>query len=282
MNIERALNIANDILKNNFSNSHQLDSELLMSKIFEKDRKFIILNSNKKLSEEKYEKFNYLVKKRSKGEPIAYLLNKKDFWKYEFYVDKGILIPRPDSELIVEQILGLTKHKKNLRILDIGVGSGCLLLSVLKERKNFHGVGIDISKKCIDISNINASNLDISKRVKFFKSDIDNFRFGKYDLIISNPPYIKKLDFNNLKKDVINFEPKLALYGGLDGTSEIRKVIKKSSELIKKNGKFILEIAYDQKNKVVKLLRDKGFYINKVLKDLANNDRCIVSTKINQ
>ena len=282
MNIEKALNIANDILKNNFSNSYQLDSELLMSKIFEKDRKFVILNSNKKLSEEKFEQFNNLVKKRSTGEPIAYLLNKKDFWKYEFYVDKGILIPRPDSELIIEQILGLTKHKKNLRVLDIGVGSGCLLLSVLKEKKNFHGVGIDISKKCIDISNINASNLDISKRVKFFKSDIDNFRFGKYDLIISNPPYIKKLDFDNLKKDVINFEPKLALYGGLDGTSEIRKVIKKSSELIKKNGKFILEIAYDQKNKVIKLLRDKGFYINKVLKDLANNDRCIVSTKINQ
>ena len=282
MNIESALNISNNILKNNFSNSYQLDTELLMSKIFEKDRKFVILNSNTKLSEEKFKQFNNLIKKRSKGEPIAYLLNKKDFWKYEFYVDKGILIPRPDSELIIEQILGLTKHKKNLRILDIGVGSGCLLLSVLKERKNLYGVGIDISKKCIDISNINASKLEISKRVKFFKSDIDNFRFGKYDLIISNPPYIKKLDFNNLKKDVINFEPKLALYGGLDGISVIRKVIKKSSELIKKNGKFILEIAYDQKNKVIKLLRDKGFYINKVLKDLANNDRCIVSTKINQ
>ena len=282
MNIQNALNIANDILKSNCNNSFQLDSELLMSKIFEKDRKFIILNSNKELSEEKFEQFNNLVKKRSKGEPIAYLLNKKDFWKYEFYVDKGILIPRPDSEIIIEQILRITDHKKNLRILDIGVGSGCLLLSVLKERKNFHGVGIDISKKCIDISNINASRLEISNRVKFFKSNVDNFRFGKYDLIISNPPYIKKLDFNNLKKDVINFEPRLALYGGLDGTSEIRKVINKSSELIKKNGKFILEIAYDQKNKIIKLLRDKGFYINKVLKDLAGNDRCIVSTKINQ
>ena len=281
MNIENALKIANNVLKNN-CNSYQLDSELLLSKIFEKDRKFIILNSNEELSEEKFEQFNNLVKKRSKGEPIAYLLNKKDFWKYEFYVDKGILIPRPDSEIIIEQILRITDHKKNLRILDIGVGSGCLLLSVLKERKNFYGVGIDISKKCIDISNINASRLDISKRVKFFKSDVDNFRFGKYDLIISNPPYIKKLDFNNLKKDVINFEPRLALYGGLDGTSEIRKVINKSSELIKKNGKFILEIAYDQKNKIIKLLRDKGFYINKVLKDLAGNDRCIVSTKINQ
>ena len=251
-----------------------------MSKIFEKDRKFVILNSNKKLSEENFEQFNYLVKKRSKGEPIAYLLNKKDFWKYEFYVDKGILIPRPDSEIIIEQIIELTCHKKNLRILDIGVGSGCLLLSALKERKDFHGVGIDISKKCIDISKINSLKLDVSKRVKFFKSDVDNFRFGKYDLIISNPPYIKKLDFNNLKKDVIDFEPRLALYGGLDGTSEIRKVINKSSELIKKNGKFVLEIAYDQKNKIIKLLRNKGFYINQVLKDLANNDRCIVSTKI--
>jgi len=280
MNIENALNIANNILKDNCNNSYQLDSELLMSKIFEKDRKFIILNSNKKLSEEKLEQFNCLINKRLKGEPIAYLLKKKDFWKYEFYVDKGILIPRPDSEVVVDQILKLTNNKDNLRILDIGVGSGCLLLSVLKERKNFHGVGIDISKKCIDISNINASKLEISNRVKFFKSDVDNFKFGKYDLIVSNPPYIKMLDFNNLKKDVINFEPKLALYGGLDGTSEIRKVIKKSSELIKKNGKFILEIAYDQKNKVIKLLRDKGFYINNVLKDLADNDRCIVSTKV--
>jgi len=280
MNIENALNIANNILKDNCNNSYQLDSELLMSKIFEKDRKFIILNSNKKLSEEKLEQFNCLINKRLKGEPIAYLLKKKDFWKYEFYVDKGILIPRPDSEVVVDQILKLTNNKDNLRILDIGVGSGCLLLSVLKERKNFHGVGIDISKKCIDISNINASKLEISNRVKFFKSDVDNFNFGKYDLIVSNPPYIKMLDFNNLKKDVINFEPKLALYGGLDGTSEIRKVIKKSSELIKKNGKFILEIAYDQKNKVIKLLRDKGFYINNVLKDLADNDRCIVSTKV--
>ena len=279
MNIENALKIANNVLKNN-CNSYQLDSELLLSKIFEKDRKFIILNSNEELSEEKFEQFNNLVKKRSKGEPIAYLLNKKDFWKYEFYVDKGILIPRPDSEIIIEQILRITDHKKNLRILDIGVGSGCLLLSVLKERKNFHGVGIDISKKCIDISNINASRLDISKRAKFFKSDVDNFRFGKYDLIISNPPYIKNLDLKYLEKDVKKFEPKLALDGGLDGVSEIRKVIKKSSELIKNGGKLILEIAYNQTHEVRKLLKKNGFYINSVVKDLAKNDRCIISTKI--
>ena len=128
--------------------------------------------------------------------------------------------------------------------------------------------------------NINTLKLGLTNRVKFFHSDIDNFGYGKYDLIISNPPYINKLDLQYLEKDVINFEPKLALDGGLEGISEIRKTIKKSSELIKKNGKLILEIGFDQKDKVTKLLEKKGFYINKVLKDFAKNDRCIVSTKI--
>jgi len=167
-----------------------------------------------------------------------------------------------------------------MNILDIGVGSGCILLTILKERKNFYGTGIDISKKSLDISKINAKNLNLVSRIKFYKSDIDKFAKGKYDLIVSNPPYIKSCDLKYLENDVINFEPKLALDGGLDGLSEIRKVIDKSSELIKKNGKFILEIGFDQKNKVIKLLNKKGFYINSTLKDLAKHDRCIVSTKI--
>ena len=155
-----------------------------------------------------------------------------------------------------------------------------MLLSILRERKNFYGTGIDISKKSLEISKINARNLNVEQRIKFYKSDIDNFSKGKYDLIISNPPYIKSCDLKYLEKDVINFEPKLALDGGLDGLSVIRKVINKSSELIKRNGKFILEIGFNQKNKVIKLLNKKGFYINSTLKDLAKNDRCIVSTKI--
>ena len=167
-----------------------------------------------------------------------------------------------------------------MNILDIGVGSGCILLSVLKERKNFYGTGIDISRNSLDICKMNAKKLLLERRVKFFKSDVDKFAIGKYDLIVSNPPYIKKSDLKYLESDVIKFEPKLALDGGLDGLSVIRKVIKKSSELLKKNGKFILEIGFDQKNKVIKLLNNKGFYINSTVKDLANNDRCIISTKI--
>ena len=154
------------------------------------------------------------------------------------------------------------------------------MLSILKERKDFKATGVDISSNALKVCNINAYKLGVNNRAMLFKSDIDKFSIGKYDLIISNPPYIKKLDLQYLDRDVINFEPKLALDGGLDGISEIKKVINKSSKLIKKKGKLILEIAFDQRLKVYELLRNKGFYINTVIKDFANNDRCIISTKI--
>jgi len=280
MNIQSAILEGANILKNKSINSAKLDSEILLASVIDKDRKYLILNNDQNIKEKNLIHFQKLINKRSFREPIAYLTNKKHFWNYKFFVTKDTLIPRPDTELIVDQILKLTKSKTKMKILDIGVGSGCILLTILKERKNFYGVGVDISKKCLNISKINAKNLEVSSRVNFFKSDVDKFDLGKYDLIVSNPPYIKKFDLKYLEKDVVNFEPKLALDGGLDGLSEIRKVIKKSSELIKKNGKFILEIGFDQKNKVINLLKDKGFYINSISKDLAKNDRCIVSTKI--
>ena len=280
MNIQSAILEGANILKNKSINSAKLDSEILLASVIDKDRKYLILNNDQNIKEKNLIHFQKLINKRSFREPIAYLTNKKHFWNYKFFVTKDTLIPRPDTELIVEQILKLTKSKTKMKILDIGVGSGCILLTILKERKNFYGVGVDISKKCLNISKINAKNLEVSSRVKFFKSDVDKFDLGKYDLIVSNPPYIKKLNLKYLEKDVVNFEPKLALDGGLDGLSEIRKVIIKSSDLIKKNGKFILEIGFDQKNKVINLLKDKGFYINSISKDLAKNDRCIVSTKI--
>ncbi|MDC3087766.1 peptide chain release factor N(5)-glutamine methyltransferase [Candidatus Pelagibacter sp.] len=280
MNILKAINVANEVLKKNFIKSAKLDSEILLSKAINKDRKYIILNLDKELKNENLIFFNDLIAKRSLGKPIAYLIGKKDFWKYEFNISQETLIPRPDSEILIDYILKSTKQKSKLKLLDIGIGSGCILLSILKEKKDFYGTGIDISNKCIEISKINASKLNLSNRVKFFKSNVDNFNYGKYDLIISNPPYIKKLDLKYLDRDVIDFEPKLALDGGLEGISEIRKVINRSSDLMKKNGKLVLEIGFDQKYKVKKLLKDKGFYINKVLKDYANNDRCIVSTKI--
>ena len=280
MKINSALNYGAKILLNKLIPNPYLDSEILMAKTINKDRKYLLLNPEMKLAENDLINFQKLIEKRSIGKPLAYLTNKKFFWDSEFIVTKDTLIPRPDTELIVENILKLTNLKNQLNILDIGVGSGCILLSILKERKNFYGTGIDISKKCLNISKINAFNLNVLSRLKLYKSNVDKFNLGKYDLIVSNPPYIKKFKLKYLEKDVVKFEPRLALDGGLDGLSEIRNVIKKSSELIKTNGKFILEIGFDQKNKVINLLNKEGFYINSTLKDFAANDRCIVSTKI--
>ncbi len=280
MNIQSAVIKGTNILKNSYIKTAQLDTEILMAKVLSSNREYIVLNNLKDLSDNNLEYFKRLIKERAKRKPIAYLLNKKFFWDSEFYVNENTLIPRPDTEVLIEEILRLTKYKNKLNILDIGVGSGCILLTILKERKNFIGTGIDISKKSLDICKINAKNFDLNERTKFYKSDIDKFTLGKYDLIISNPPYIKSCDLKYLEREIVNYEPILALDGGLDGLSQVRKVISKSSELIKKNGKFILEIGFDQKNKVIKLLNKKGFYINNTLKDLANNDRCIVSTKI--
>ena len=280
MNIQSAVIQGTNILKSRHIQTAQLDTEILIAKALGKDRKYIILNNNKDLQEENLKYFKKLIKERSSRKPIAQLINKKFFWNSEFFVTSDTLIPRPDTELVIEHILKLTKHKNRMSVLDIGIGSGCILLTILKERKNFYGTGIDISKNCLNISKINAKNLKVEARTKLYKTDVDKFCLGKYDLIVSNPPYIKKLDLRYLERDVAEYEPRLALDGGLDGLSEIRKVIKKSSELIKKNGKFILEIGFDQKNKVINLLKKEGFYINNTSKDLAKNDRCIVSTKI--
>ena len=196
MNIKSAIIKGTNILKTKFIQTAQLDAEILMAKTINADRKYIILNHDKNLNEESLKYFNKLITERASMKPIAYLVNKKFFWKSDFYVTNETLIPRPDTELLIEQILQLTKNKNKMRVLDIGVGSGCILLSILKEKKKFSGIGIDISKNCLFISKINAIKLKLYSRVRFYKSDVDKFTLGKYDLIVSNPPYIKK---HNLK-----------------------------------------------------------------------------------
>ena len=182
MNIRSAVIEGANILKGSCVQTAQLDTEILMAKVLGSNREYIILNNHKDLNDNNLEYFKRLIRERANRKPIAYLLNKKFFWDSEFYVNKNTLIPRPDTEVIIEEILRLTKHKNKLNILDIGVGSGCILLTILKERKNFYGTGIDISKKSLDISKINAKNLNVEERTKFYKSDIDKFAQGKYDL----------------------------------------------------------------------------------------------------
>ena len=279
MNILEAIKKGDRILKKEGIKSYKLDSEILMSHVTQKSRVDIILNLNTNLSNKDIILFENLIKQRSKRKPIAYLIGKKEFWKYEFNITKDVLIPRPDTEIIIDQTLKLTKNKSGLKILDVGIGSGCILLSILKERKNFYGTGIDICKKTLNICKVNLNKLNLFNRVKLFKSDIDNFNHGKYDLIISNPPYIKKFDLKYLDRDVYDYEPKLALNGGLDGLKYIKKVILNSSNFLKRKGILILEIGFDQTEKVKKILRENGYYIRDVVRDLAKNYRCIISIR---
>ena len=280
MNIQTLLNKAYKVLENSSSRSPKLDSEILLSEVINKNRQYLILNSNEELIKENIKSFDHLLKRRKRGEPIGYLVKKKEFWKQNFYINQNVLIPRPDTELLVEETLKLFNVNSKLDILDIGTGSGCILLSILKERRNFFGTGIDISKKAINVARFNAKMHQLSNRVKFYNSDVDKFLIGKYDLIISNPPYIKKEDLECLEVDVRKFEPKIALDGGRDGFSEITKVISKTSKLLKKNGRFILEMGFGQKNRILNILKKNNFFINKVLKDYGKNDRCVISTKI--
>ena len=270
---------ANILKKNNIQNFF-LDSEILMGKIINKKREFIVLNQNLEIQKKDYSKYISLIQERCSHKPLAYITRSKDFWKNEFYVDDRVLIPRPDTEIIIEEVLSILKTKKINNFLEIGVGSGCVILSILDEINGLKASGIDISQKALEVCKINSKRLGLSSRLKLFKSDIDKFDIGKYDLVVSNPPYICRSDLNNLMKDVIGYEPKNALNGGNDGVFEIRKVVKKSSKLLKKNGKLVLEIGHNQKDKVINMLKNNGFFIQKVIKDLGQNNRCITSIKI--
>ncbi len=267
-----------EILKANNISSYKIDCEILMSQTLCISREEVLLNLHKNLKKEEKERYFNLINRRKKNEPIAYITNNRSFWKNIFITNKNVLIPRPDSEHLVEQALRIIKKDQAKRILDVGVGSGCLSISILNERLNCKCDAIDPSKNALKLAKINANLHQLLNRIKFYKRDVDNFYNDKYDLIISNPPYISKHKVKYL--GTIKYEPKIALDGGLDGLEIIRKIISKSEYLLKNNGKLILEIGYDQKYKVTNLLKEKNYFINKIIKDYGNNNRCIVSTKI--
>ena len=220
--------------------------------------------------------FKFSIRRRLLGEPISHIVGYKDFWNSRFFVNQDVLDPRPETELIVEKVIKNAFSKAS--ILELGTGTGCMAISVILERPDLRVSASDISFGAIRMAKSNAKNLGAN--VRFFCSDWFKEVRGTFDVIISNPPYLSTQDISLLPLGIQRFEPRLALDGGLEGISEIRKVINRSSELIKKNGKLILEIGFNQKNKVKEILKKEGFYINKTIKDYGNNDRCIVSTKI--
>jgi len=278
MIVEEIVKQASNRLKKENINSHQLDSELILSHIMDVSREFLILNSQLKIKKNTLKKYNFAILRRIKREPIAYITGKKEFWSENFLVNENTLVPRPETELMIYRVLKFFKNR-TINVLDIGTGSGCVLLSIIKNLNFSRGTGIDISSKAIKVATTNAKNLNLSNRTHFKICDIKNYNIGKYDLIISNPPYIPSKDIKNLSKDIIDHEPKSALDGGTDGLDLIKKVIYKSNHLLKRNGLLVIEIGFNQYRKVTDILkRNKFREISKEF-DYNSNVRCIISTK---
>ena len=279
MNLKEILDKASGKLKIKNIKSFRLDSELLLAKTLGVSREEVLLNLDKKIDQLNIKKYDFYVNLRHQYMPISHIINYKFFWKYKFFVNKDVLIPRPETELIIEKILKILPKKSEKNILEIGTGSGCIAISLIKERPNCRIVAIDKSLKAIKVARKNAEIHQVGKKVNFLNIDIDKYLGNKYDLIVSNPPYIKSSDLLSLDKDVRLYEPKIALSGGISGLEIFFKIINKCKKLLKKNGTLILEIGERQSKELKKYLKLNEFNQIKIYKDLSGKDRCLVSIK---
>ena len=279
MNLENTIKEASKKLKNNNIDSHVLDAQIILADIMGIKREFLITNDKINISEGIREKYNTAINRRINNEPIAYITGKKEFWSEEFFTNKYTLVPRPETELLIYKIVDIFKNKR-INILDVGTGSGCILLSIIKELNGSRGTGIDISAQAVKIARVNCKKMNLIHRVKFKVSNINKFNLEKYDLVVSNPPYIPVRKIRHLSKDIVNYEPLSALNGGQDGLDIIKRVIYKSAYLLKMNGLIALEIGDNQYKKVSRILRQKGFREISKEYDYNRNVRCIISTKI--
>jgi len=276
MKTSEAINIGSKILKNRNINSHKIDAEIILSHVLKTSREKLLINEQA-ISYINLKRFKKIISRRSKKEPIAYIFNKKEFRSKDFYVVKNSLIPRPETELLIDPIIKKFKGK-SIYFLDMGVGTGCIMLSILSELNNSRGLGIDICNKAISVAKINLETMKLNKRASLKCRSIDTIYNKKFDLIVSNPPYIVKREINQLSEDIKKFEPQKALDGGHDGLDVIRKVIYKSKNILKLNGILALEIGRGQYYSVSNILRLKGFREIKKIKDYRDNVRCIFST----
>ena len=280
MILENTVKQASQLLKSHNISSHELDAQIIISDILGVTKEFLVTNDKINISKKITQQYSKAIKRRINREPVAYIIGKKEFWSKYFIVSKATLVPRPETELLIYKLVKFFKNKK-INILDIGTGSGCILLSILKELNFSRGIGIDISRKAIEIAKINCKKLNLLNRSKFKVFDINRFNEGKYDLIVSNPPYILSKEIRHLSKDIINHEPRIALDGGKDGLDLIKKVIYKSNYLLKKNGMLAIEIGNNQYRRVSYILRRQGFKEISKECDYDRNVRCIISTKMN-
>ena len=271
----------NKLLYSEDSSIPILEKKILLKYILNTSNEEINISHNKLLDHIELGQYKELIQRRKKSEPIAYIINKKEFWKDTFFIDNSVLIPRPDSEIIIETAIKyFPDTNQNLKMLDLGTGSGCLIISLLREFKNSQGIGIDFDKNALKVAKQNKSNLLNENRLKFCHADFSEFNTINYDLIVCNPPYVSTSSKNNLLKDVKDVEPEIALFAKENGLRNFKMVLDNLIKYENKKQLIIFEIGYNQLKPIQKLLKNTGFQLISVEKDISDIPRCIVTKRI--
>lgn len=258
----------------------RLDVETLLQKVLGVDRLYILLNLERVLSEDEEQLFNKFINERLNNRPIAYIVGNREFMGLDFFVKEGVLIPRPDTEVLVEEVIELAKKKDAKNILDIGTGSGAITISLAKYLENVKVTSVDISDIALEIGKRNAISNEVDDRINFVKSDLftNIDKETKFDIIVSNPPYIKREVIDTLDKQVKDYEPYNALEGGVDGLDFYRAITKQAKNYLKKGGILAYEVGHDQSEDVSKLMEMDGYTNIYTLKDLQQIDRVVIGT----
>ena len=282
MLVNEAIAFVEQELKRSNNLNSRLDSEILVSHLINIPRESIYSRLKENLPSNKTEELQNLVSRRVKKEPIAYILNNKEFWSTNFYVDRSVLIPRPETEVLIDLVLSQMNNKNNyFNILDIGTGSGCILVSLLKELTKAKGIGIDKSSKAIAVAKKNSTSQHVDSRSSFKNINLENIKFDKkFDLIVSNPPYLPDVSLKNLNLDIKLYEPKIALQGGVQGVDFLYKIIVLASKILKINGLLALEIGDNQFHILAKYLKENRFKILDKYTLINKQVRCLLATKL--
>ena len=278
MTIKETLNKGMIMLKSNNIESPKLKARLLLQYILKRPRQYLIVYDNEQITKKQQWEYFVNIEKLSQGIPLQHITHSQEFMKMDFYVNENVLIPRPDTEILVEEVIKLARKINNPKILDLCTGSGAIGISIAKNVKNAEIYATDISEKALDIAKINAKNIGVEEKIEFIKSDLfEDIKKIKFDIIVSNPPYIKNGDISYLSEEVKK-EPKLALEGGIDGLEFYRKIIKQAIDYLKLGSYLCFEIGYDQKIDVIEIIENENKYVDTYSKkDLYGNDRVIIT-----